>query len=357
MNNLLSNLRGRPRSIVLRVSVLSLLASTMAVSSVGAEKLQSKLSNPPARCLNAIRKVNMILDETGPKYYFVFTVDALAYCRPDDWVSAARARVSKFRTIEDYNYQRVPAIALAGKDLISLRRWMCDWMMQLRRENKTSDAYRVLLACGERPGTDTRKGVKVITTTSVSTQTTLPARPPSVVIQPRQNFWQLSTLAQVIENGNGYVVKDCVLLNGRDFYDVAESLGISDGKGNRQASGPLCNVRPQPYRWPVEPSTGKPGFTTVSPPIQDQYAFTDLSGCTQDATGRITICKTVSVSRKFVFTNGREVISNSFPIYLRNLANVWFGETGEWTFEFYWMICKDPVADGNWTDFCPSGAN
>lgn len=350
MNNLLSNSRGRPRSIVLRVSVLSLLASTMAVSSVGAEKFQSKLSNPPARCLNAIRKVNMILDETGPSYYFLFTVDALAYCRPDDWVSAARTRVSKFRTIEDYNYQRVPAIALAGKDLLSLRRWMCGWMMQLRRENKYPDAYRVLLACGERPGTDTRKGVKVITTTSTSTTTTLPAALPTVSLRLSGVQDAVSVYAKVVENGNGNALRYCILLNGRDFYDVAEALLISDGDGNRSDSGPLCFDIRRIGPWQND-------FEGLRGGVYGRY--TNLSGCSNDSSGQVAICKTATVSLKMVFENGREAVSNSVPIYLRNHVNLLQGSTGWWTTEYHWYVCREPrETDGrNWRPACPSGSN
>lgn len=347
--------RVRLVAVLAAISLLPFGAPRTAMATTRAAgdlKSQLELGKPPARCVNAIKKVNMDFDKSGPTYYFLYTIDSLAYCRPDDWVLAAKARISKSRTIEDYNYQRIPAIALAGKNLISLRTWMCDWMTRLRRENKFSEAYRVLLACGERPGTDTRKGVQVITTTSVSTNSTIRPPLPSVEIRPRQEYWAVSTSGKVIENGNGNVIKYCILLNGRDFYDVAESLRISDGKGNQMKNGPWCTER-QDFPWPSE--NGQPGFTALPGVIADRY--TDLSGCKQDATGRIAICETVKISWKFTFSNGREVISNSFPIYLRNLANRWDGETGVWARQFNWFICTDPVADGDWTSFCPSGAN
>ena len=350
MSELQSRLRSRLRSTVIRVSAISLLLSAMAVSPAGAGKLQAKPSNPPARCISAIRKVNMEFDEPGPTYSFLFAVDSLAYCRPNDWVSAARSRVSKFRTIDDYNYQRVPAIALAGKDLVGLRKWMCDWMMRLRRENQSSDAYRVLLACGEPPGTDTRKGVKVITTTSTSTTTTLPAALPTVSLRLSGGLGSVSIAAKVVENRNGNALRYCILLNGRDFYDVAESLLVSDGDGDRRESGPLCLDIRRVGPWEND-------FEGLRGGIFGTY--TNLSGCSNDSSGQLAICKTAAVSLRMFFENGREAVSNSVQIYLRNRVNLVQGSTGWWTTEYFWSVCREPVeTDGrNWKPACPSGSN
>jgi len=342
------NATKRFRAALRRVLVSILLVSFLPVATANAREAETKTNNPPARCVDAVRKVNMDFDQPGPTYYFVFTLDALTYCRPNDWLSVARTRVSRSRTIEDYNYQRVPAVALSGKDLVSLRKWMCGWMRRERREDASSSAYRVLLACGEKPGADTRKGVKVITTTSTSTTTTLSPVLPTVSLRLSQSSASVQLTAKVVENGNGNAIRYCILLNGRDFYDVSDSLLISDGAGNSEDSGPNC------LDLDFVPSQND--FEGLRGGIYGRYQ--NLPDCSDDSSGRISICKTVSVSLKFIFENGREATSNVVPVYLRNTSNRLNGSTGWWTTEYSWYICRDPVEliGQRWV-ICASGSN
>jgi len=66
MSELQSRLRSRLQPTSFRILAISLLVSSFVVSPAGAETPQDKPSNPPARCINAIRKVNMEFDEPGP---------------------------------------------------------------------------------------------------------------------------------------------------------------------------------------------------------------------------------------------------------------------------------------------------
>lgn len=308
---------------------------------------------PPVACQKAMRNVNMLFDRSSPTYMLIMGVESLSRCRANDWISEAKKRVSRHSTMIDYNYYRESGIALKGADLVGLRKWFCNWMIRERRTSTSlySDVFRPMLACGEGPGTNTTKYLPG-TTTTTSTSSTLPAQLPIVTIRAWMgDGLSVGTAASVASNGNGDVIRYCILLNGENYYDVASSLSVEDGSGGtglERSSGEYCftKAKYEIWYWPEGFAQLRGGLFGTFKPV----------GCPNDETGLISICRTVKVSLRVTFENGRQVVSNSVNAYLRNRQNLYNGEVGWWSSEFSWWMCRDPwnARSGKW---CPSGPN
>lgn len=131
--------RSKPVTVVVCSVVASLLLIVKAPSASAA----------PQRCVDAMYELTMLFDEFDPTYTVGDIVNSVTYCRMNDWMALARSRVSRFRTMDDYNYYREPALALKGENLNRKRVWMCGRAHYYRAEGRYW-ARGPFLACKKR---------------------------------------------------------------------------------------------------------------------------------------------------------------------------------------------------------------
>jgi len=164
-------------------------------------------------------------------------------------------------------------------------------------------------------------GVSNSTTGSTTFTTTLPITLPKVFITADNSgaSWDISVFGKVEQQGNGVPNKWCLLLNGsRDWYQGANSLGIDAN----QKSGERCRTD---WTGDLTEFTRLSGFDS---------RIGEYSGCAPTVISGVTICGTATLALSFTFSNGREVQSEPFTIYLRNGKN--YLPT-----QFHWMPCSD----------------
>lgn len=166
-------------------------------------------------------------------------------------------------------------------------------------------------------------------TTSTSSTTTLPTKLPKVSFTA-DNGWgwgwdRIAIWGKVEQQGNGVPNKWCLLLNGsRDWYSEANSLGFSAD----QKSGELCGLY-----WRGNLTE----FTELTAVGSAEYA---VPVCAPKGISGVTICSTATLALSFLFSNGKEVQSEPFTIYLRNRNNSFLPT------EFKWVPCTN-VIDSN----------
>lgn len=317
--------------------VLAKLLLSSALVFSGFIPLETKASAAPVKCVKAVRSLNLYFGETVPIYSSRQILESLRFCRINDWNRQVALRVSKSRTWDDYNYFAISATALRGTNLADLRKWMCSTILERRKKDNSFDqeVFNVLPGCGEKLGANTRRYVTTTTsTTSTTTTTTLPINLPRVFIKAtnRTGFSNLTVWGKVDQQGNGKPEEWCLLLNGsRDWNKEASSLEIYTDK----KSGELCE------------STGGRGSLTEFTALRGLGSNANKSlGCTPKGLSGVTVCMTATLILSFKFENGREVQSDPFTIYLRNVNNKFSTST-----EFYWLPCNDFLDGGNY--YCP----
>ena len=324
-----------------RKVLAKLLLSSVLVFS-GFIPFETKASAAPIKCVTAVQSLNLYFGETVPTYSSRQILESLRFCRINDWNRQVALRISKFTTFDDYNYFAIPATALRGKNLTELRKWMCSVMMDRRRDNYDQSVFAVLPGCGEKLGANTRRYVTTTTsTTSTTTTTTLPINLPLVFIKAtnKTGFSDLTVWGKVDQQGNGKPEEWCLLLNGsRDWHKEASSLKIATDK----KSGELCETTLG--RGNLTEFTALRGLGT-SRPVYGYGPGVESLGCTPKGLSGVTVCMTATLTLSFKFENGREVQSDPFTIYLRNVNNK-FSAT-----EFYWLPCNDFLDGGNY--YCP----
>jgi hypothetical protein len=117
-------------------------------------------------------RIYMQFGYSEPTYYMPNVYAALRDCRRADWLVAAWLETSRSSNMDDYNYNKIPGVALSGENLASLLKWMCTQGNKARREGRL--ALQPHLACGETARTNLKKFAPTTTTTT----TTVPDRTP-----------------------------------------------------------------------------------------------------------------------------------------------------------------------------------
>jgi len=132
------------------------LSGTLLFS--GFAPIGSSSSAAPAKCVRAIQALNLSFGTSTATYSNSRMLDSLKFCRISDWNRQAQLRISEFKNFDDYNYYEIPAIALRGTNLDSLRVWMCSVMIRNRNSGSSSSYFSVLPGCGEKLGDKTNGG-------------------------------------------------------------------------------------------------------------------------------------------------------------------------------------------------------
>lgn len=177
-------------------------------------------ASPPSKCKAAIRSVQMTFDETRPEWSKTPLYKSLINCRRADWLSLARTRVSRYQSMEDYNYYREPAIVLRGRSLSDFLRFACRSVQLDRGTDGHYLADLAMIACGERPGvaSSQMKPIPSSTTTTAAPQIPKPIADPTVFLNIKYdsiNSWEFSFSG--VSSWRGRPIQACLKESGIPF--------------------------------------------------------------------------------------------------------------------------------------------
>lgn len=299
-----------------RALLAVLTSSALAVLVVAPSRASAK---PPWPCTESMGRVYMQFGYDEPTYYMPNVFATLRSCRRADWLAAAWLEMSRSTTMDDYNYNRVPGVALSGKDLASLLKWMCAAGNKARREGRLS--LQPHLACGETSRTNLKKFAPSTTTTTTTTSDPTPRRAvvESVDLEVREYGYGLcqrvscgngSTLTYVrvigvfprIREYNNPVTRICVRLDNKSYDGTGYEVPTSTGRD--------CFERNELLK------TGTFSLSMIfDETLLDRSPL--KSECPKPPLGFLTLCKTLNFSLS-VITERLEPVQADFKIYIKH---------------------------------------